>query len=129
MDAKLRTIFSTKIFCFAGLLLLIILFMLIATPQKAFAQEISIDASTFPDSTFRTALQDKYGFVVETDEVVRLDVSNKGSIASLEGIGNFTNLVYLDCFGNSLTELDLSANTRLTYLDCHNNSLGSGGGE
>lgn len=47
------------------------------------------------------------------------------SLTSLAGIEYFTQLNSLDCSGNSLESLDVSALTRLTYLDCSGNSLKS----
>ena len=44
-------------------------------------------------------------------------------IYSLEGIEYFTGLTFLACYGNALTELDLSKNTELTYLHVGTNLL------
>ena len=51
-------------------------------------------------------------------------------IYDFTGIEVFTNLTYLDCSENDLTNLDLSALTQLTYLNCSNNIniMGFGGG-
>lgn len=53
-----------------------------------------------------------------------LDVSDFG-ISNLAGIEDFTSLVYLDCYDNLLTSLDLSNCTNLEWLDCESNSLSS----
>lgn len=45
------------------------------------------------------------------------------SISDLTGIEAFTALTTLNCGGNSLTSLDLSANTALTFLGCEENDL------
>ncbi len=46
-----------------------------------------------------------------------------GSITSLSGIENFTNLTHLDCGLNQLTALDVSALTNLEELLCLNNDI------
>ncbi|MFC0779082.1 T9SS type A sorting domain-containing protein [Flavobacterium sp. HJSW_4] len=51
-----------------------------------------------------------------------LDISNS-NINDLTGLENFTALEKLICTGNSLTTIDLTANTQLTYLDISNNPL------
>ena len=51
-----------------------------------------------------------------------LDVSDFG-IGNLTGIEDFTSLVYLDCYDNLLTHLDVSSCTNLEWLDCESNSL------
>ena len=45
------------------------------------------------------------------------------NISNLTGIEDFTSLTYLDCYGNQLTNLDLSYNIALTYLECWANQL------
>ncbi len=85
----------------------------------------------FPDAKFRGIVSDECdknsdGLLSEAEiaEVAEIDCSGAG-IADLTGIGYFTALTTLDCSGNSLTSLNLSANTELTTLDCSNNSLTS----
>ncbi|MCH5325729.1 MAG: leucine-rich repeat domain-containing protein [Duncaniella sp.] len=58
----------------------------------------------------------------EALEVTSIDVENSG-IKSLEGLQYFTNLTYLNCYGNQLTTLDVSKNTALTTLYCSRNQL------
>jgi Leucine-rich repeat (LRR) protein len=50
---------------------------------------------------------------------------NNLSIADLTGIEAFINLNSLGCYNNSLTTLNVSANTKLTQLNCYNNLLTS----
>ena len=61
--------------------------------------------------------------------MTELDISgtykNPGPLTSLQGIEYFESLTVLSCYNNSLTSLEVSANTALTYLDCDNNSLTS----
>jgi hypothetical protein len=52
-------------------------------------------------------------------------VINSYCIQSLEGILSFTNLIYLHCYGNQLTSLDLQGLTNLRFLYCRQNHLTS----
>jgi len=45
------------------------------------------------------------------------------SIADLTGIEAFTVITQLECYGNSLTSLNVSNNTSLTVLRCYTNSI------
>ena len=47
------------------------------------------------------------------------------NITDLTGIEAFVSLISLDCSGNALTSLNVSACTALTYLDCRENSWSS----
>jgi Leucine-rich repeat (LRR) protein len=71
---------------------------------------------------------DKDGLVngrmdVDDAKGVKEIILPSGSIKSLAGIEQFTDLTKLDCDLNSITTLDLSKNINLTYLDCDHNSL------
>jgi len=88
--------------------------------------------TTIPDPNFEQALID-LGLDTAIDgqvltanisEVTSLDVHSK-NITDLTGIADFTALVYLNCFTNQLTSLDVSGNTALTYLFCSDNQLTS----
>ena len=88
-----------------------------------------LDEQNFPDSAFRSVVASQVDTNgdnrLDSDEIARiisLDVSNLG-IRSLQGIEYFTGLESLDCSGNELTSLSLSANTRLQFLDAENNQL------
>ena len=65
-----------------------------------------------------------YGVTVSSEGVIGLDLQNNGlsgdagnTLAPLSG------LIYLNCYSNSLSGLDLSGNTALTQLLCYGNSL------
>jgi len=58
----------------------------------------------------------------EAENVAYLYIT-EASIASLDGIDKFTNLVYLDCSYNNLTSLDFSSNLSLEILYISNNSI------
>ena len=54
--------------------------------------------------------------------VKELNIAEKG-LTDLSALKYFTGLQTLNCSGNSLTELDVSALTNLTSLDCSENAL------
>ncbi len=84
-----------------------------------------------PDDNFEQALIDLGYDSGELDDsvltakifsVTSLNIPNKG-IKSLEGIQGFEQLIGLNCYNNSIEELDLSKNKKLKYLRCQNNNL------
>lgn len=93
---------------------------------------LEINETNFPDTIFRNWLLDKnningYGkdTIFTDSELIAIQeiyVGSKG-IGSLKGIEYFTNLKTLYCFGNALTELDISKNTALQDIQCHYNKL------
>ena len=103
----------------------------------AFA-DVEINATNFPDENFRNYVStncDSNGDGTLSDaEIALVRVINVYNstyylqdestfISSLKGIEYFTGLVSLVCSGNSLTELDVSANTALEELYCWGNEL------
>lgn len=101
----------------------------IMTPSSHAAEgDITIDASTFPDEHFRNwvIMNVTKGSTTltqaEIDATTSMDI-NSQYIADLTGIEYFTALTDLNCYGNSLTSLDMSTNPALTTLDCSLNSL------
>lgn len=101
----------------------------LAAPEPANAEEeIPLDNAHFPDAAFLNSIRkvdaDGNGVLsrAECEAVTRLDIRNKG-ITSLEGIGCFTRLTYLNCIGNSLTSLPLEQLPGLTSLLCNENQL------
>ena len=104
---------------------------LVFAVSTALAQDVVINATNFPDATFRDTYvwrfdTDKNGVLKqsEIDRIVSLNVSDV-SITDLKGIEYFTNLKELDCSGNELKTLDVSKNTKLIELDCSLNKLTS----
>ncbi len=92
---------------------------------------ILIDAVNFPDDSFRKFVSrdfdtDKNSFLndAELDAVTELHFHSLFT-ESLKGIEFFTELKFLDCSYNQITELDLSRNTKLTVLKCSENKLTS----
>lgn len=98
-------------------------------PVWAGPGDVAIDATNFPDATFRGYVSTEFdtnndGILsqAELDVVTEIDVSNK-DIADLKGIECFKKLNRLYCRNNQLTALDLSHNTALKELSCSNNQL------
>ncbi|MCI9006171.1 MAG: hypothetical protein HFH39_13275 [Lachnospiraceae bacterium] len=90
-------------------------------------RRIPIDSSQFPDAAFAAYLSeavdaDRDGCLSEAEitVVVSMDISGLG-IQDLRGIEVFTELKSLDCSGNSLIELDLSALPALEEFRCEGN--------
>ena len=101
---------------------LLLLFPLF-TATAAWA-DVEINETTFPDNNFRSwVLAQSYGQDgVLTDEeiarVTRMDLTTK-KISNLKGIEFFTELTWLNCTNNQLTEIDLSKCTKLEHFDCN----------
>ena len=94
-------------------------------------------AEAFPDANFREvvlALLNADGggrtggsMITVADQAAMaaytsLSLYSRG-IADLTGIEHFAGLLYLYCYYNQLTELDVSNNAALIYLDCDGNRL------
>ena len=92
--------------------------------------DVRVDEAHFPDACFREYVSGMYwdadhdGTLSDTElaKVTVISCRNK-QIGSLQGIEYFTALETLDCYGNQLTSLDVSKNTRLTSLCCSHNEL------
>lgn len=91
----------------------------------------AINETNFPDENFRNCLleleyygTDGYLAPTEIPHIGQLFLAGK-NIGSLKGIEYFTALEFLRCYGNRLTELDLSKNTMLKDVDCGGNLLTS----
>lgn len=103
--------------------------LLILLPYVHNAQNVLI-----PDANFKTELVNNASINSNGDTEIQLteaqaftgtiNVGNK-SISDLTGIEAFTALSSLNCYNNSLTSLDVSANTALRNLQCYNNQLTS----
>lgn len=92
---------------------------------------VAID-NIVPDFAFRSHLialgKDANGDgSIQAAEVAAIDtlvLKDRYNIRNLNGIQAFTNLVYLDCAKNRITQLDsIKASTKLRYLDCSNNQI------
>ena len=88
---------------------------------------IPVDEEHFPDPAFRAYVAANLdtsgnGWLneAEINAVSSINVGGKG-VETLEGVGYFTMLEELVCYGNSLTELDLEGLNLLHYLDATGN--------
>ncbi len=121
-----------------ALLSLIAGFMFFALNLCAYASEyVNINATNFPDENFRDyvkSMSNKYISTSTSDQsetVAHVTNSSRfgginvdsDSISSLKGIEFFSVCQSLDCNNNSISTLDLSANTALDSLICYKNSL------
>lgn len=123
----MKTNKSRKRLCSALLCLILTVSML---PITGYAGEgdIEINATNFPDATFKTYVAtfdtDSSGSLSQAEiaAVTEIEVRRQ-NINSLKGIEYFTSLEELECSGNYLEELDVSALTRLKTLECSDNPL------
>ncbi len=86
----------------------------------------AIDDKNFPNENFRQYIlkeidRDKNGILSEREMRTTIDISVESD--DLTGIGYFTELEHLNCFGGGLKELDLSHNHKLINLSCDGNQL------
>ena len=94
------------------------------------AYGIEINDVNFPDPIFRQFVADNFdngevpGWLVpeEIDAIISINASKLG-IEVLTGIEHFAALRELNCHGNKLTALDVSALTELELLFCYENEL------
>ncbi len=88
---------------------------------------IKVDTTNFPDDNFRTYVSENYDadkdnslWVSDLMKITSMNVAGK-EISYLKGIEHFTELATLNCSGNHLAALDVSANTKIETLDAGNN--------
>ena len=90
--------------------------------------DVTINATNFPDATFRSYLLSQYpSGTITTAQLNARDTLNlpyKG-ISNMTGVQYFTQLKRLDLYSNNLTTIDVSANTKLIYLNLGYNKLTS----
>ena len=94
-------------------------------------EELRISAEHFPDDEFRAYVAanidaDQSGWLTG-EEIANTLTVYCGAIDAefLTGIEHFTELEELEFEDNSVSGVDLSANTKLVYLECPSNQLGS----
>lgn len=127
----MKTNKSRKRLCSALLCLILTVSML---PITGYADggDIAINETNFPDAAFRTYITkfdtDNNNSLSQTEiaAVTKIDVNSDTygvaqKISSLKGIEYFTDLEELECRGNYLVELDVSALTNLESLNCADN--------
>ena len=89
---------------------------------------VEINEDNFPDEVFREEIglydMDEDGRLSQTEAETITSLSLPGmGISTLKGIEYLTQLTYLDCSDNNLTELDVSNNKELVTLLCTGNQL------
>lgn len=108
--------------------LFVLIALVCALMAGAALADVLIDDTVFPDEGFRAYVcsfdmdHNMKLSEAELNEVTGIYVANS-KITSLKGIEHFTNLQYLSCGSNELTELDLSALKNLVSLRCGGNKL------
>ncbi len=97
-----------------------------------FSVNIYAQKTYVPDDNFEKRLiylgyDDVLDDSVLTANISRITELRIGAkyIADLTGIEDFVSLTYLDCYGNKLTNIDVSKNIHLKTLRCNNNQLSS----
>ena len=86
-----------------------------------FAQELQKQSIITDAENITSADMEKIAAMTELD--ISGTYENPGAMTSLQGIEYFEALSKLICYYNSLTSLDVRANTALTLLSCSANSL------
>ena len=111
--------------------LLLNLFLAMFFGAQTAKASVVLNATNFPDATFRTYISELTGVSVggtisdaKLANVTDITVNNM-DITSLKGVEYFTELTGLDCTANKLTSLDVKKNTKLTYLSCQSNEISS----
>jgi hypothetical protein len=102
-----------------------LLLILLCMPIMTLAQQTYV-----PDDSFEFTLinlgydniMDNYVLTSNINTIDSLDIS-WASISDLTGIEDFNDLTYLNCLGNYLSILDMSANSFLSSLNCYDNEL------
>ncbi len=122
----------------SAVLALVLLCAMAGSGMAAFAAdagEIPIDEEYFPDDFFRNYIAENFdedgSMTLSEEEILAVKKISIPCLIttpkiplcrSLEGIQYFTELEYLDCYGNELSgAVDLSGLSKLTYLDCCSN--------
>ncbi len=100
------------------------------TYELTVKQNYDVEAVTIADANFLAALVEKHDTdgdgilsTKEASEIRKIECSGKGIKSMAELATYFTEITYLDCSDNELTELDVTALTKLEYLDCSGNDL------
>ena len=107
----------------------IITLICIMSITMAHAQNVNI-----PDAIFKAALVNDPSINTNRDGEIQIteaaaytsEINVRGmGIEDMTGIEAFTAIIGIDCSYNSLTSLDVSANTNLDELSCNDNQLTS----
>ncbi|MBE5900784.1 MAG: leucine-rich repeat domain-containing protein [Lachnospiraceae bacterium] len=105
--------------------------LLALTPIQSVRAEggVAVDEAHFPDVHFREYVSSEFDTnndgVLSANEIggIFSIVLSEGSVSSLTGMEYFTELSYIKCSGNKITNLDVSGCTKLQMLYCEGNEL------
>ena len=118
-----------KILKNAALLLTAVFTFMLIFCVTAEAADIAINSTNFPDSGFRSYIKKEFDknkdgklSKTEREKVDGIFYDYEGC-TSMKGIEFFPNILWLNCSGNKLTELDISKNTKLENLSCERNQI------
>lgn len=92
---------------------------------RAYVTGTVLASSTDPKGDSDLITETQWAMIRSWQNIGLNRVRSEAKLSSLEGIRYFTGLTVLDCAGNQLSTLDLSALTKLTQLDCGRNRLTS----
>ncbi len=105
---------------------ILLLLVTVLMTSLASMADVTINSTNFPDANFRSYLMSQYpsGYITTAQLNARdtLYLYNKG-ISNMKGVEYFTQLTYLFCYGNNLSSIDVSSNTKLKYLNLGYNKL------
>lgn len=90
--------------------------LLSSSPTNEIAQDITNNSFAI-DSNNNGEIEESEALMVYS-----LNVSNS-NISSLQGLEYFTNLYFLYCYNNLLSDINLSNNINLVFINCNNNQL------
>ena len=123
---------NKRFFCLTGILLALGLMALLLPGAVRAAGSVAINSTNFPDNNFRKYVSEKYDWnsngYLDSDEIEytdRMYITGDFVLQNLKGIEYFTELTDFSCYGNQLTELDLSKNTKLSNVNVSSNQLTS----
>ena len=111
------------------ILALVIAIMLLSVPTFAEMVDVPINSKTFPDDSFRKAVQtgydingDKVLSVTEQKNIGTLQAEER-KIASVKGIELLPAIRSLELGWNKIKKIDLSGNPNLDAVSANNNGL------
>lgn len=101
--------------------------------KKAPAGSIAINSKNFPDANFRKYIStnidqkvngERDGYLTKKERLAVKSIEcYEREIKNLKGIELFTNLQYLNCYDNKISNLDVNKNRKLTALNCYYNKI------
>jgi len=125
----MRNIHSFKAFIHLRMLLLLMVAFSCKETDETTSEGMFVN---IPDNRFKTALLADTAINVDDNQEISIkeaaafegdiEVQNLG-IADMTGLEAFSNVTRISCFGNELTQLDVSKNTKIIQLLCESNAI------